>query len=133
MIKNKWTFTVDFDLSKFFDSVNHDLLMTKLSPKVHSKPLLRLTEKYLRAGVMVNGKLSECAEGVPQGPLSHLLSNIMLDSLDKELESRGYQFARYAVDFIILVKSKRAGCRVLTSIRGYLATTLKLIVNEQKS
>lgn len=134
MIKNKRTFAVDVDLSKFFDRVNHDLLMTKLSAKVPSKPMLRLIGKYLRAGVMVNGKLLANAEGVPQGgPLSPLLSNIMLDSLDKELESRGHQFARYADDFIILVKSKRAGYRVLTSITRYLATKLKLIVNEQKS
>jgi len=134
IIKSKRKFAVDVDLSKFFDRVNHDLLMTKLRYKVQDKRLLALIGKYLRAGIMVNGKLSPSVEGVPQGgPLSPLLSNIMLDNLDKELENRGHQFARYADDFIILVKSKRAGNRVLTSITRYLATTLKLVVNEQKS
>ena len=133
-IKSKRKFAVDVDLSKFFDRVNHDLLMTKLRNKVQDKRLLALIGKYLRAGIMVDGKLTPSVEGVPQGgPLSPLLSNIMLDSLDKELESRGHKFARYADDFIILVKSKRAGKRVLTSITRYLATTLKLVVNEQKS
>ncbi|WP_114326957.1 group II intron reverse transcriptase/maturase [Candidatus Colwellia aromaticivorans] len=134
IIKGKRKFAVDVDLSKFFDRVNHDLLMTQLKRKVQDKRLLALIGKYLRAGIMVNGKLVPSDEGVPQGgPLSPLLSNIMLDNLDKELESRGHQFARYADDFIILVKSKRAGKRVLTSITRYLATKLKLVVNEQKS
>jgi len=134
IIKSKRKFAVDVDLSKFFDRVNHDLLMTKLRYKVQDKRLLAFIGKYLRAGIMVNGKLSPSVEGVPQGgPLSPLLSNIMLDNLDKELENRGHQFARYADDFIILVKSKRAGNRALTSITRYLATTLKLVVNEQKS
>jgi RNA-directed DNA polymerase len=133
-IKSKRKFAVDVDLSKFFDRVNHDLLMTKLSNNIQDKQLLALIGKYLRAGIIVDGKLTPSVEGVPQGgPLSPLLSNIMLDSLDKELESRGHKFARYADDFIILVKSKRAGKRVLTSITRYLATTLKLVVNEQKS
>jgi len=133
-IKTKRKFAVDVDLSKFFDRVNHDLLMTQLKRKVQDKRLLALIGKYLRTGVMVNGKLLPSHEGVPQGgPLSPLLSNIMLDNLDKELESRGHKFARYADDFIILVKSKRAGNRVLTSITRYLATKLKLVVNEQKS
>ncbi len=134
IIKQQRKFAVDVDLSKFFDRVNHDLLMTKLRNKVQDKPLLALIGKYLRAGIMVEGNLTPSVEGVPQGgPLSPLLSNIMLDSLDKELENRGHKFARYADDFIILVKSKRAGFRVLTSITRYLATTLKLVVNEQKS
>ena len=133
-IKSKRKFAVDVDLSKFFDRVNHDLLMTKLKSKVQNKQLLALIGKYLRAGIMVDGKLTPSVEGVPQGgPLSPLLSNIMLDSLDNELENREHKFARYADDFIILVKSKRAGIRVLTSITRYLATTLKLVVNEQKS
>ena len=133
-IKTKRKFAVDVDLSKFFDRVNHDLLMTQLKRKVHDKRLLALIGKYLRAGIMVNGKLLPSHEGVPQGgPLSPLLSNIMLDNLDKELENRGHKFARYADDFIILVKSKRAGKRVLSSITRYLATKLKLVVNEQKS
>jgi RNA-directed DNA polymerase len=134
IIKQQRKFAVDVDLSKFFDRVNHDLLMTKLRNKVQDKRLLALIGKYLRAGIMVDSKLTPSLEGVPQGgPLSPLLSNIMLDSLDKELENRGHKFARYADDFIILVKSKRAGVRVLTSITRYLASTLKLVVNEQKS
>lgn len=132
--KQKRRFAVDVDLSKFFDRVNHDLLMTQLRNKVQDKRLLALIGKYLRAGITVNDKLEPSFEGVPQGgPLSPLLSNIMLDSLDKELESRGHKFARYADDFIILVKSQRAGERVLGSITRYLATKLKLVVNEQKS
>ncbi|MCK7629188.1 reverse transcriptase domain-containing protein, partial [Shewanella putrefaciens] len=134
IIKQKRKFAVDVDLSKFFDRVNHDLLMTQLRIKVQDKRLLALIGKYLRAGVMVNDQFEASFEGVPQGgPLSPLLSNIMLDSLDKELESRGHKFARYADDFIILVKSIRAGERVLKSITRYLATKLKLVVNEQKS
>lgn len=134
IIKQQRKFAVDVDLSKFFDRVNHDLLMTKLRNKVQDKQILSLIGKYLRAGIMVDCKLTPSLEGVPQGgPLSPLLSNIMLDSLDKELENRGHKFARYADDFIILVKSKRAGVRVLTSITRYLASTLKLVVNEQKS
>ncbi|MGE6437014.1 reverse transcriptase domain-containing protein [Shewanella baltica] len=129
IIKHKRKFAVDVDLSKLFDRLNHDLLMTQLRIKVQDKRLLALIGKYLRAGVMIAS-----FEGVPQGgPLSPLLSNIMLDSLDKELESRGHHFARYADDFIILVKSQRAGERVLKSITRYLATKLKLVVNEQKS
>jgi RNA-directed DNA polymerase len=108
--------------------------MTQLRKKVQDKRLLALIGKYLRAGVMVNAQFEARSEGVPQGgPLSPLLSNIMLDSLDKELESRGHKFARYADDFIILVRSQRAGVRVLKSITHYLATTLKRVVNEQKS
>jgi len=111
IIKHKRKFAVDVDLSKFFDRVNHDLLMTQLRSKVQDKRLLALIGKYLRAGVMINDQFEASFEGVPQGgPLSPLLSNIMLDSLDKELESRGHHFAR---------------C--------YLATKLKLVVNEQKS
>ncbi|EIA1769900.1 group II intron reverse transcriptase/maturase, partial [Vibrio parahaemolyticus] len=134
IIKQKRTFAVDVDLSKFFDRVNHDLLMTQLRKRVQDKRLLTLIGKYLRAGVMVNDQFEASSEGVPQGgPLSPLLSNIMLDSLDKELENRGHQFVRYADDFIILVKSQRAGVRVLKSVTHYLATKLKLVVNERKS
>lgn len=134
IIKEKRRFAVDVDLSKFFDRVNHDLLMSQLRHKIQDKRLLALIGKYLRSGVVINDKLEASYEGVPQGgPLSPLLSNIMLDRLDKELESRGHKFARYADDFIILVKSKRAGERVLSSITYYLATQLKLVVNEQKS
>ena len=100
---------VDVDLSKFFDRVNHDLLMTHLGRKVKDKRLLRLIKRYLRAGIMENDQRIESREGVPQGgPLSPLLANIMLDPLDKELEARGHKFARYADDFTILVNSQRA-------------------------
>lgn len=133
-IKQKRRIAVDVDLSKFFDRVNHDLLMSKLSQGVQDKSLLSLIRRYLRSGVMVQGNLQESKEGVPQGgPLSPLLSNIMLDSLDKELESRGHCFSRYADDFVILVKSLRAGERVLASITRYLERRLKLVVNTEKS
>jgi RNA-directed DNA polymerase len=125
---------VDVDLSKFFDRVNHDLLMTQLGKKIRDKGLLKLIYKYLRAGIVENGVLNDCREGVPQGgPLSPLLSNIMLDPLDKELERRGHKFARWADDFIILVHSKRAGERVLKSITRFVERKLKLKVNDQKS
>jgi len=134
LIKQKRHIAVDVDLSKFFDRVNHDLLMTKLSTRIRDKRLLTLIGYYLRAGIMDKGKLLPSKEGVPQGgPLSPLLSNILLDSLDKELEHRKHYFARYADDFIILVKSKRAGARVLSSITRYLEKHLKLIVNTTKS
>lgn len=133
-IKQKRHIAVDVDLSKFFDRVNHDLLMTKLSTRIRDKRLLTLIGYYLRAGIMDKGKLLPSTEGVPQGgPLSPLLSNILLDSLDKELEHRKHYFARYADDFIVLVKSKRAGARVLSSITRYLEKHLKLIVNTKKS
>ncbi|WP_245543258.1 group II intron reverse transcriptase/maturase [Oceanospirillum maris] len=134
IIKEGRRFAVDVDLSKFFDRVNHDLLMTYLSYKLKDKALLRLIAKYLRAGIMKDNYFSESREGVPQGgPLSPLLANIMLDPLDKELEKRGHKFARYADDFTILVKSKRAGERILNSISNYLERRLKLIVNSDKS
>ena len=114
--------------------VNHDLLMTHLSYKLKDKELLKLIAKYLRAGIMNKNHFEESREGVPQGgPLSPLLANIMLDPLDKELEKRGHKFARYADDFTILVKSKRAGERILNSISNYLERRLKLIVNSDKS
>jgi len=134
IIKTGRRFAVDVDLSKFFDRVNHDLLMTHLGYKVKDKRLLKLIKRYLRAGVIDNLLYSESHEGVPQGgPLSPLLANIMLDPLDKELEKRGHKFARYADDFTILVKSKRAGERVLHSISRFLQRRLKLIVNTIKS
>ena len=105
---------MDVDLSKFFDRVNHDFLMTQLGKRIDDKCLLKLIAKYLRAGIVDDGVLYETREGVPQGgPLSPLLSNVVLDLLDKELEHRGHKFVRYADDFIILVNSKRAGNRVL--------------------
>jgi len=133
-IKQNRKIAVDVDLSKFFDRVNHDLLMTKLAVQIKDKRLMKLIGLYLRAGIMVDGKLNPSTEGVPQGgPLSPLLSNIMLDSLDRELEKRNHKFSRYADDFIILVKSTRAGKRVLKSISRYLETRLKLKVNTDKS
>ena len=139
IIKTGRRISVDVDLSKFFDRVNHDLLMTHLGYKVKDKRLLKLIKRYLRAGVIVkenndNQLYSESREGVPQGgPLSPLLANIMLDPLDKELEKRCHKFARYADDFTILVKSKRACERVLHSISRYLQHRLKLVVNTTKS
>ena len=134
IIKTGRRFAVDVDLSKFFDRVDHDLLMTHLGYKVKDKRLLKLIKRYLRAGVIDNQLYSQSREGVPQGgPLSPLLANIMLDPLDKELEKRGHKFARYADDFTILVKSPRAGERVLSSISRFLSHRLKLIVNSVKS
>ena len=134
IIKTGRRFAVDVDLSKFFDRVNHNLLMTLLGYKVKDKRLLKLIKRYLRAGFIDNQFYGESLEGVPQGgPLSPLLANIMLDPLDKELEKRGHRFARYADDFTILVKSLRAGKRVLQSISRFLQNRLKLIVNTIKS
>lgn len=125
---------VDMDLAKFFDTVDHDVLMQRVARKVKDKRVLALIGKYLRAGAMVNGRLQESRKGVPQGgPLSPLLANILLDDLDKELERRGLRFARYADDFVILVRSPRAGKRVMWSIRRFLERGLKLTVNEEKS
>lgn len=125
---------VDMDLSKFFDRVNHDVLMHRVAKRIRDKWVLRLIGKYLRAGVKVNGRLQSTRKGVPQGgPLSPLLANILLDDLDKELEKRGHKFVRYADDFIILVKSRRAGERVKRSIQRFLERRLKLKVNEDKS
>jgi RNA-directed DNA polymerase len=125
---------VDMDLSKFFDTVNHDVLMHRVARKVRDKRVLRLIGKYLRAGVMVNGRLQKTRKGVPQGgPLSPLLANILLDDLDKELEKRGQRFVRYADDFIILVKSQRTGERVMANIQRFLEQKLKLRVNQDKS
>jgi RNA-directed DNA polymerase len=134
ILKEGRRFAVDADLSKFFDRVNHDFLMTLLGRKVKDKRLLSLIKRYLRAGVIDNQLYVASREGVPQGgPLSPLLANIMLDPLDKELERRGHKFARYADDFTILVKSQRAGERVLRSISRYLQERLKLVVNTAKS
>jgi RNA-directed DNA polymerase len=133
-IRQKKRIAVDMDLSKFFDTVNHDVLMHRISRKVRDKRVLRLIGKYLRAGVMVNGRLQRTPKGVPQGgPLSPLLANILLDDLDKELEKRGHCFARYADDFVILVKSSSAGERVKRSVRKFLERKLKLTINEEKS
>ena len=133
-VREGYRVAVDVDLEKFFDTVNHDLVMSRLSRKVNDLRVLKLIGRYLRAPVEVNGKLQPTREGVPQGgPLSPLLANIMLDDFDKELEVRGHRFARYADDFIILVKSRLAGERVMRSVRNYLQRRLKLKVNEEKS
>jgi RNA-directed DNA polymerase len=125
---------VDMDLEKFFDRVNHDILMSRIARKVADKRLLKLIRAYLTAGVLENGLVSPTDEGTPQGgPLSPLLSNIMLDDLDKELERRGHSFVRYADDCNIYVKTERAGQRVMESVKHFLTRKLKLKVNEKKS
>jgi RNA-directed DNA polymerase len=125
---------VDVDLDKFFDRVNHDVLMARVARRVKDKRLLRLLRRYLTSGVMVEGVIQPQEEGTPQGsPLSPLLSNILLDELDKELEQRGHRFCRYADDCNIYVKSKAAGERVMESITRFLMKRLRLRVNRDKS
>jgi len=133
-IRQGYQHVVDVDLSKFFDRVQHDVLMRSVSRKVRDKRLLRLIGRYLRAGVMVEGVKQTTDKGTPQGgPLSPILSNILLDNLDKKLERRGLKFVRYADDFQIFVKSSRSAQRVFKSVSRYLTNTLKLVVNEEKS
>ena len=125
---------VDIDLEKFFDRVNHDILMGRIARRVADKRCLKLLRAFLNAGVMENGLVSPTDEGTPQGgPLSPLLSNIVLDDLDKELERRGHRFVRYTDDANIYVRSERAGQRVMESISSFLAKKLKLRVNGEKS
>jgi RNA-directed DNA polymerase len=125
---------VDLDLEKFFDRVQHDVLMSRVARKVADKRLLALIGRFLRAGVWVDGIVQPTELGTPQGgPLSPLLANILLDNLDQELERRGLRFARYADDLVILVKTERAAQRVKASITRYLTRVLRLTVNEQKS
>jgi RNA-directed DNA polymerase len=125
---------VDIDLEKFFDRVNHDVLMSRVARRVSDKRLLKLIRGYLESGVMENGVESWSEEGTPQGgPLSPLLSNLLLDELDQELERRGHRFCRYADDCNIYVRSERAGERVMAGIKQYLERKLRLRVNEQKS
>lgn len=129
---NRWV--VDMDLEKFFDKVNHDILMGKLEKKIKDKRLLSLIRKYLKSGILINGLSVASEEGTPQGgPLSQLLANIMLDELDKELEKRGHKFCRYADDNNVYVKSKRAGIRVMESMTNLIENKLKLKVNKNKS
>jgi RNA-directed DNA polymerase len=119
---------------KFFDRVNHDRLMAKLAEKVKDKMVLKLIRKYLQSGVMINGVVMDTTEGAPQGgPLSPLLSNIVLDEFDKELENRGHRFVRYADDCNIYVLSRKAGERVKKSITTFIENKLKLKVNQEKS
>ena len=128
----KWV--VDIDLEKFFDKVNHDMLMARVARKVKDKKILLLIRRFLQAGVMDEGLVKPTEEGTPQGgPLSPLLSNIMLDDLDRELEDRGLRFVRYADDCNIYVKSEKAAQRVMTSVVKYVTEKLKLKVNERKS
>jgi len=129
-----YRWVVDLDLEKFFDRVNHDKLIAKIAERVSDKRLLKLIRAFLRAGVMEGGLVSPTDEGTPQGgPLSPLLSNIVLDELDRELERRGLRFARYADDSNIYVRSRRAGERVMESLTRFITTKLKLKVNQQKS
>ena len=125
---------VDLDLEKFFDRVNHDKLMGQIAERVGDKRLLKLIRAFLNAGVMENGLVSPSVEGTPQGgPLSPLLSNLVLDELDRELERRGHRYVRYADDCNIYVRSERAGQRVMESVTQFITRELKLKVNETKS
>jgi RNA-directed DNA polymerase len=133
-IAQGYEWVVDIDLEKCFDRINHDILMGRLARRISDKRILRLIRRYLQAGVMVNGVVQERCEGTPQGgPLSPLLSNILLDELDQELQRRGHRFCRYADDCNIYVRSERAGKRVMETIEGFLWKKLKLMVNRQKS
>ena len=128
------TWVVDLDLEKYFDTVNHDRLMARLSRDIKDKRVLKLIRRYLQAGVLQNGVVRDRQQGTPQGgPLSPLLANIVLDELDKELERRGHRFCRYADDCQIYVGSQKAGERVLTSVTDFLERKLKLTVNRRKS
>lgn len=124
----------DMDLEKFFDTVHHDRLMSRLATKVNDKRVLKLVRRFLTAGVMIGGLISPTDQGTPQGgPLSPLLSNIVLDELDKELEKRNLRFVRYADDFVIYVRSKKAAQRVMQSVTRFIERRLKLKVNREKS
>jgi group II intron reverse transcriptase/maturase len=134
IVREGSTWAVDLDIEKFFDRVNHDKLMARVARVVEDKRVLRLIRAYLEAGVMVSGVVAERTEGTPQGgPLSPLLANIMLHDLDRELESRGHRFVRYADDLTIYVRSRRAGERVMESVSRYLSEVLRLRVNRVKS
>jgi RNA-directed DNA polymerase len=125
---------VDMDLEKFFDRINHDILMTKLAKVIEDKRVLKIIRAFLNAGIMKQGVCTERVEGAPQGgPLSPLLSNIMLDELDKELEKRGHKFCRYADDCNVYVKTLASGRRVMKSLKRFLSKRLRLKVNEGKS
>ena len=133
-LEEGYTWVVDMDLEKFFDRVNHDVLMSRVARRVEDKRLLKLIRAFLNSGVMINGLAEATPDGTPQGgPLSPLLSNLLLDDLDRELEARGLRFARYADDCNIYVRSRRAGERVLQSVTRWLAKRLRLKVNQTKS
>jgi RNA-directed DNA polymerase len=133
-IRRGYTWVVDIDLEKFFDNVNHDLLMRKLRKEISDRRVLRLINLYLRSGVLIGDTLHETPEGTPQGgPLSPLLANVLLDSLDRELEKRGHRFVRYADDCNVYVRSRRSADRVLSSLSRYLLVKLRLRVNKTKS
>lgn len=133
-IKAGYRIAVDLDLAKFFDNVDHDILMARVARRIGDKRLLALIGRYLRAGVLINDDIQPSELGTPQGgPLSPLLANILLDDLDRELKGRGHRFVRYADDLMVLVKSERAGQRVKASLTTYLGRQLKLPVNEKKS
>lgn len=133
-IEEGYRVMVDVDLSKFFDRVDHDILMHRLKRHINDKALLKLIGRYLRAGVRIGNGLHPTHEGVPQGsPLSPLLANVLLDDLDKYLESHDRKFARYADDFVICVQSTSAGYRVMEKVKHFLTSQLKLVVNEEKS
>ena len=131
---NQWyKWVVDIYLEKFFDKVNHDILIDRLSRRIEDKRVLDLIRKYLKSGIMLNGVVVSNEEGTPQGgPLSPLLSNIMLYEVDKKLERRGHKFCIFADDCNIYVKSKKAGLRVLNNIKKLIEDSLKLKVNEKK-
>lgn len=133
-VEKGFTHVVDIDLAKFFDRVNHDRLMSRLAQRIADKRVLRLIRAFLTSGILVGDLIEEPGEGTPQGgPLSPLLSNIVLDELDKELEKRGLRFVRYADDCMIYVQTRRAGERVMQSVSRYVVRKLKLAVNEAKS
>ena len=133
-IQDGYTWVVDIDIERFFDTVNHDRLMARMKQTVEDKKVLRLVNEYLKAGVMVNGVVIGTEEGTPQGsPLSPLLSNIVLTELDRKLEERGHRFVRYADDCNTYVKSERAAKRVLTSTQQFIEERMRLKVNKEKS
>lgn len=133
-VADGYEIVVDLDLEKFFDRVNHDILMSRLARRIGDKRLLRIIRRFLQAGMMQDGVCIDRQEGTPQGgPLSPMLANLLLDELDKELERRGHRFCRYADDCNIYVRSQAAGERVMASVTAYLEKKLKLKVNQQKS
>lgn len=133
-IRDGFRWVADLDIEKFFDNVNHDVLMSRLARKIKDKRVLKTIRRFLQAGIMAGGLTSPTREGTPQGsPLSPLLSNIYLDELDKELTRRGHRFVRYADDCNIYVRSRKAGERVMASIKDFLKKKLRLRVNDEKS